>query len=605
MAETIGFLILNAIGVTEIAGFAVTAATASIVGTAAILATTVGLQYLLGQPSARDLPKASNGHQPLRQPIPPHIYAYGRVRLAGYYALFEVRDGAAYTIQLLHKGQICRFIQFYYHDDLVNLLPDSSVTGAPGAGDLRYSAGGNPASGGSPPTVLEYRLGLPTERAYDRPVQAMPDLWTYAHRGDGIASLFMSAGPVKADHFSTVYPQGLPQTSAVADWLPVWDPRAPGQDPDNIATLGPCYNPVLQAIDFVTNAAHGLGFDRAVCITPVLDRLMIEASICDEQVARRDGTTEPRYQASGSWNSQTEPAAVLDGIMAACDGWYSFNGDGTLSIKVGKYREPAVTLPQRHILAFSIDNGIEDESSVNTLEWSFTDPDNKYKSSPGLAWRDETAIFESGRTRSQTIDLTWVQSHSQGRRLMKRKIAQINPRRKGTVTTTLYGILALGERWVRIQDDRHPDLADIVVQLGKAVIDISSARLTFEWTTVNTNEIDAWDPATEEGMQPTTGDDNPGDTLPVPQHLAGTAAGGTITLTFDDPARADLTYVTRYRIGVAAWVQTSSGSVSSNGTTVTLVIAGFSTGQTYELEVASQRSLGVTSDWSASAFVTT
>ncbi|UFZ02925.1 hypothetical protein LQG66_27240 [Bradyrhizobium ontarionense] len=598
MVDTIGFVILDAVGIT-----AVTATTASIIGTAVILATTVGLQYLLGQPSARDLPKASNGHQPLRQPIPPHIYAYGRVRLAGYYALFEVRNGAAFTIQALHKGQICRFLKVYLHDDEANVLPDSSVTGAVGTSDFRYSAGADPSSGGHPPIVIEYRIGHATETGYDRPVQAMPDIWTYSHRGDGIASLFMSAGPVRAENFSAVYPQGLPQPSALADWLPVWDPRVPGQDPDNIATLGPSYNPVLQAIDFVTNAAHGLGFDRAACIAPVLDALMTEASICDELVGRRDGATEPRYQASGSWNSETEPAAVLDGIMAACDGWYTFNGDGTLSIKVGKYREPRVTLPQRHILALSVDNGIEDESSVNTLEWNFTDPDNKYKSSPGLAWRDETAIFESGRSRSQTIDLTWVQSHAQGRRLMKRKIAQINPRRKGTITTTLYGIAALGERWVRIQDDRHPDLADTIVQIGKAVIDISAARLTFEWITVNTNEIDAWDPGTEEGMQPTTGDDNPGDTLPVPQHLAGTAAGGTITLTFDDPARADVTYVVQFRIGAGAWVQTPSGSASSNGTTVTLVVSGFSTGHTYELQVATQRSLGVLSAWSSSVIV--
>jgi len=605
MAETIGFLILDAIGITEIAGFAITATTASIVGTAAILATTVGLQYLLGQPSARDLPKASNGHQPLRQPIPPHIYAYGRVRLGGYYALYEVRNGLAWTVQLLHKGQICSFIKFYLHDDEANVLPNGYVTGAVGASDLRYASGAEPALQGNPSIIIDTRLGLPRETAYSRVISNLPDLWTVDHRGDGIASAMMVAGPVKSEHFSVMYPQGLPQLSAVADYLPAWDPRVPGQDPDNLATLGPCYNPVLQAIDFVTNAEHGLGFDRDACITPVLDQLMIEASICDEPVARRDGGSEPRYQSSGSWNSETEPAAVLDGIMAACDGWYSFNGDGTLSIKVGKYREPAVTLPQRHILAFSIDNGVEDESSVNTLQWNFTDPENKYKSSPGLAWRDETAILESGRTRSQTIDLTWVQSHSQGRRLMKRKIAQINPRRKGTVTTTLYGIVALGERWVRIQDDRHPDLADTIVQIGKVVIDISAARLTFEWISVNTNEIDAWDPDSEEGLQPTTGDDNPGDLLPVPQHLAGSAVGGTITLTFDDPGRADLTYVTRYRIGAGSWVQTSSGSASSNGTTVTLVISGFSTGQTYELEVATQRSAGVLSDWSSSAFVMT
>jgi hypothetical protein len=614
MAETIGTLIVTAIvDATASEAFAAAAEATylgisglTIIGSVAILGATVGLQYLLGQPSARDLPNASSGHQPLRQPIPPHTYAYGRCRLGGFYALFEVRNGVAHTVQALAAVRAAQFVKIYLHDDVAVLQPDSSVTGAEDINDNRYSWRGNPAStAAQPPIVIEFRLGHDSETAYDRPVAAMPDLWTNEHRGDGIASLYMGAGSVKVEAFSTVYPQGLPQPSVLGDWNPVWDPRDASQDPDDEATWQVSFNPVLLAIDYVVNSKIGLGFARAACIDPVLDQLMTEADICDALVARRDGTLEPRYQSSGFWTSQNDPASVLDGIMSACDGWYSFNGNGVLNLKVGLYRESDVTIPQAHIIGFTVDAGSEDENIVNTLEWSFTDPDNKYKSSPGLAWRDEATIFEHGIERSASVELSWVQSHAQGRRLVKRKLAQINPRRRGTLTTTLWGLHALGERWVRVQDDRHDDLADIVVQLNKATIDIGAGRMTFEWISVNTNAIDAWDPATEEGLQPSTGADNPGDVLPVPQNLHSSVAGTAITLTFDDPARADLSYVVQFRIGTGAWVQTTTFGVSSNGTTITLVIPGFSAGHTYELQAATQRSAGIISNWSASVFATT
>jgi hypothetical protein len=614
MAETIGLIIVDAIleatGSAAVVAFAESSflgiSGASLIGAAAILGTAIGLQYLLGQPSGSSLPKASSGSQPLRQPLPPHTYAYGRCRIAGVYTLFEARNGFSYNVQALHKGQIRQFVTFYLHDDEVHFDPITGfVTSAVGTGDSRYSTLAEPAAGGNPIVILAWRRGLPRETAYDRPLVAMPDIWTPAHRGDGIASVMMVAGTVKSEHFSAAYPQGLPQVSAVADWLPIWDPRKPGQDPDNVDALDVSYNPVIQAIDFITDNVHGLGFDREQCIAPVLDALMAEAAICEESIPLKSGGTEPRYQSSGFWNSQVDPAAVLDGIMSTCDGWYSFNGDGTLSLTVGKYREPRVTLPQRHIVGFSVDSGVEDENAINCLQWSFTDPLNKYRDAPGDAWLDEEDIAERAQPRSQTVQLSWVQSHAQGRRLMKRKMAQANPRRRGTLTTDFYGIHALGERWIRVQDDRHVDLADAVIQLGKVTIDIASQQLTFEWISVNTNSIDAWDPQTEEGNQPSTGIDNPGDTLPVPQNLAGSATGTSIRLTFDDPGRVDLSYVVQFRIGAGAFQQVQAGSGTAAGGTITLVVPGFSAGQNYELQVASQRTTNVLSAWSASVFVHT
>jgi hypothetical protein len=44
-----------------------------------------------------------------------------------------------------------------------------------------------------------------------------------------------------------------------------------------------------------------------------------------------------------------------------------------------------------------------------------------------------------------------VQSHTQGRRLSKRKIAKLNAPLRVSLRTTLYGLQALGERWIAIE----------------------------------------------------------------------------------------------------------------------------------------------------------
>lgn len=597
MAETIGFLILNAVGITEIAGFAITASTATIVGTAAILAVTVGLQFLLGQPAGADLPKGSDGSQALRQPIPARIYAYGRCRVGGYYMLYEVRNGQFVGVIAMHSGRICGYVSFYLHDDLANVTADGIVTGAVGATDGRYAA----------PSYLPLAIGFSTrigrerETAHELITSRVGDLWTVDHRGDGIASIAMVCGQPKAEDFSKVYPQQLPQFSAVGDWLPVYDPRDDAQRRLDLDTQGPCYSPVLQAIDFVTSQAHGLGFDYDTAIAPVLDELMVEATICDELAARADGSSEPRYQSSGFWTSNNDPASTMDAIMSACDGWYCFNGDGTLTIIVGKYRQPTVTITKQNIYGFEVHAGVEDENAVNVLEWTFTDPDNKYRDAPGLAWRDEDDIAERGIARAQTIPLTWVQSHTQGRRLVKRKYARLNPALRGTLTTDFYGIKALRERWIVIQDDRHPRLVNLVVEIGKVTIDLLNHALTFEWISVNPNAIDAWDPASEEGAQPSRGDDNPTDTIPVPQNLSGSYAGGTITITFDDLDRPDLTYVVQWRIGLGAWSLIDVGAGTSDGVHTVVTPSGFSAGHTYELQVAGKAgAAGTLGDWSAS-----
>lgn len=114
MPETVGLLILSTIGATtsvtgigtaavtlEIAG--ATFSAASIVGSAAIIGASIGLQYALSNP---DVPKPENGAQPLKQSVPSRQRGYWTNRLSGYYLLFLGAGGDSQDMLAFHSGPI-------------------------------------------------------------------------------------------------------------------------------------------------------------------------------------------------------------------------------------------------------------------------------------------------------------------------------------------------------------------------------------------------------------------------------------------------------------------------------------------------------------------
>jgi hypothetical protein len=344
-------------------------------------------------------------------------------------------------------------------------------------------------------------------------------------------------------------------------------------------------NPVLQLLDYLTHPDRGPGLDYDTLIAPRLAEWMAEADICEEAIAKADGHHEPRYVSNGWAFLSTEPSEVIGAILATCDGWLAEAGDGTLIVTVGKYRAPDVTLTDEHIVGFQIDKGVADESIVNEVQFSYTAPQANWRDCPGIGMRDEASIAEIGVVRSDRLQLTWVQCHSQGRRLAKRALARHQAPARGQLSTGLYGLRALGKRWVRVQCSDVADLADAVIEISKVRIDLANARLTFEWTLVNPNSIDAWDPATEEGVPPSY--------FPVPANVTVADAGNQINVEFDalDPAQPWLYYVVEARKSPAdSWLrfafEASTDLVSIGGGRVRLQTGAVATG-TYKVRVAS------------------
>lgn len=507
MAEVVGGLILYAAGYAELAtipllGGAITVGGA--VGGAAL----IGGSALLGalaMPSRVDTaaPKPGDGSVALRQQIPPRLVGYGRARIAGAYMFYEVNvDGDSDDVLALHHGKVSfAGARYYLNEDEVGLTGNGYVANAVDVhgtflgGDNRYGIGlGNYVN----ITLLPGDTPSSTHGAF---VSANPGVWTSAHRGDGQAAALMRCAHVPIDDHWKVYPRGLPKLSVVCDLTAIYDPRSGSQSRGDPTTWTRATNPVLQIIDYLTSSHHGLGLDWDDVIAPNLTALMAQANICDELVAKVGGT-EARYKSNGWFYMTTDPADVLAEMLATCDGWLTESGNGAIALVVGKYQAPTVTFTDDHIVGFTIDHGVADEETVNQLKFSYTEPLNAYRTHPGAPWQDDTAIAESGVIRAQSRTFGWVQSHSQARRLSKRLMARYQARLRGTLVVNLYGLQALGQRWVAVQSDMISDLANAVIEISKAKVDILNARVTFDWVLVNPNAIDAWDPSTEEGTRP-------------------------------------------------------------------------------------------------------
>lgn len=495
MAEVVGTLIIASIeaaGATGIAGASLAATTVfgvnltTIVGTAAILGATIGLQYALRP----DTPRPSDGSAPVKQAVPPRIMGYGRNRLAGFYMLFEEFSATSFDVMAFHSGRIGGIVQYFLHDDEVFLYDDGTVQ----AGfDNRYT----------PPSVaIETRLGY-DDQAPPSWIGFTSGVWTAAHKGNGIAWAALRCGSTEMETFSSIYPRGLPTLSVVADCAPIWDPRDLAQSRFNPATWKVSFNPVIQLIDYLTRKDGGLGLDFDILFPPErLAEWMTEAYLCDEAVPKADGSTEPRYRSSGWFYFDNKPEDVINNILATCDGWMAEAGDGTLALTVGVYREPDVTITEKHIFGFSLNYGQADEQTVNQLDISYTDPDQQYVEVQGEPIRDEQSISDYGTVRSQQLNLKWTHSNSQAQRLGSRSLQRVNADMTGTFSTSLYGLKAVGKRWVRLQYPFVSGLQDCVVEIQSGEIDLMAGRCTFEFIRIAPDDIEAYDPEADEGQAP-------------------------------------------------------------------------------------------------------
>ena len=233
---------------------------------------------------------------------------------------------------------------------------------------------------------------------------------------------------------------------------------------------------------------------------------------------------------------------------------------------------------------------------------SYVSAAHDYSSVECDAWRDEADIAERGQVLSDAQDIA-VPSNGQARRLAKRRIQKLLAADRGTVTTNIAGRHARGKRyiWLRLAEAGttfYEGPAEIL-KMTRAL----QGGVSFDWVAADPN-VDAWNPASEEGEPAALGARIAPAALSAPEITAVTVTfdgtGPRAEIDVDGPDRADLTWFVHWRVvGAGVWGPDEQSTDTDAGPAVTLQTGYFPSDETIEVQVAYQIGDGRFSDWSA------
>lgn len=573
---------------------------ASIASAIATTALSIGIQMLM----APKPPKPEAAKVPLAQSIPYRIWGVGRVRTAGAFMLYESSGPNLHAVQAQFGHRIKSFNRYWLHDDEVTL--SSGVVVSPGGG--RYGSGN---------VTIEHRLGLPTETPYTAAVAAFSGvgLWTNNHRGDGQASTFMVASATRQKDQNKVFPYGHPQLSVEADAAYCWDFRDPAQDPDDPGTWQWTRNSAVIIAWHLCFNEFGYRLDYQKALLPVIDLWKEEADICDEDVPLAGGGTEKRYQCNGVETTENGPKSGLNAMLSSCDGHLVARGDGARILTVGKFRESrCATLTDRDIVGHQIQYDVLFEDECNRLIPKFTYPATDYTTTDTDYFEDTAAQISAGRVLAQEAEYPWVHQWRQARRLGKRDWLRMQQKVKGSIDVRLSGINAVYARWVRLETpNRLPRLNGKLIENRRSILAITRGGFSMD-IVQNPDDIDAWNPSTDEGAQPPVPSAPSAGSISTPViNLVQAKPNGEsvyIRVVIIDPADGSLVPTVRYRLADAgsgnpgAWVEQQFPDAVASGGFVDLNTNVVPSNKLLDVQVAFITSGGAYGNWSTTANVT-
>jgi len=286
-------------------------------------------------------------------------------------------------------------------------------------------------------------------------------------------------------------------------------------------------------------------------------------------------------------------------------------GDGALVVFSGRYYEPVVTLTDHHVVSYSLTHFLPDEQAVNQYVPSYTDPNSEFTTVDAGAVDHLIDQMARGITRSSQLALPWVPSASQAVRLAKRKLTRSTQELRGTITANLYGMNALGERYVRLQVSENAAISDVVVEItDKAQIDLANLTVTFPFVAADPT-IDDGDPGGSVSI--------PGVpvTRPIPSPLvaptitslaavyddsASGISGARIQIDISAPVTEDVQWRYKWKLSAASdWHENTSTDIA-DGAAITLLTAFVPATGSVDVEVAYVTAGGV-SPWSATSSI--
>ncbi len=560
---------------------------------------------------------------PIKSPIPPRVSAYGTSRLYGAYVLFKNTDYsvnsdtfAPYALDVLamHDGRIDAIVQRYLGDDKITISTGGFATPAGYVNALPNKAYGNL-------TVRWYEtLGeTPGTANWPEFISKLPHDWDSHHRGDGVAMLGIVWRPVSSDEFGERFPQGAAAASIVARWQHVYDPRDGTQDVSDPDTWKWSENAVLHLLHYrlvrekarrelgaALPTADALQDAWDLFFAPTVAYWIEAANVADEAVPLNAGGTEARYRSLLAHKHTDAHKDVITGLTSCFDGWTSPRADGALVVFAGKYYAPTVSIGPDQIVSYSWQYGVVDEEAINELKITYVSAPHDYNPVDADSWQDQDDILARGAVRTQGVDFL-VPSHGQARRLAKRLIARIMASNRGVITTNVAGRIVRGQRYIRLTiREAGATFFDGVAEITGLTRNLATGGVTFSWVEIDAN-IDAWNPATEEGAPAPVKETITLLAPPAPvitsaslvyDNSATGSTGVRVQIDLDGPSGDDLTWFARWRrVGAAVWNEQRYTDIDSSAG-VELLTGFVPADRDLEVEVAYMSGTGALSAYS-------
>lgn len=454
------------------------------------------------------IPRPEDGSYNLKQNVPSLPIVYGTVKKGGDYVFLEEKNGTAYHILVWCGRRINGFTQHYLHDDQVTLDGNGWVTEP-----------SNFAYGGLQIIRILSRVGANASTAYSQVVSAFPsNIWSNSHRGDGLATVMMSCKTVSQKRFLKVYPNQMPEHSAVGEGALLYDPRKDSTQPggsgshryNSPTTWEFSRNLALIRLDHLTKPYGG----KLSYADMYMPDWMNAADVCDEFVVNRSGNNERRYHGGFWFRCNNDPVEVGRIIDEAAELVVYERRDGKIGVHAGEYVAPTVRLTATEIFSISVDKNRRKSANVLAVRGRYVNRSNNYVSEDAALYGDPYGLIDETE-RTKTLDNQAIQSHNHCQRKQKLTLTRSNARRVSIVADYAAGSAAAYSRFVTVH---YPSrgMVEAVIEVTSGVTrDLRNMTVSFSGIIVSSSLYD-FDASTEEGAPGSSVDILEPEGLPVP-----------------------------------------------------------------------------------------
>ncbi len=515
---------------------------------------------------------------------------YGRQKVGGSYALIHSSgsdNGILHLIINLAGHEINAVEQLFFNGEALTWDTGTGEVGGRFAGLAR----------------IRVFSGTTSQAASSELIAECPDIWTSAHRLRGIAYLY-----VRLKYDQSIYTDGIPTVTAIVQGRKVYDPRT--------ATTVYSTNPALCLRDYLTDSVLGVGIT-----TGEIDDVsfIAAANLDDETVSLSGGGTEVRYSTNTIIESSARPEDVIGQLLSASGGLLTYSG-GLWTHHAAGWRAPTLTLTQDHLAGpISILTKLSARDRCNGVKGTFIAEANQWQTADFPPVVNATYLAQDNGVRSwRDMPLPCTLSTSMAQRLAK---IELERTRQEISCTLLCNLNAIGLRCGDIVNVTLPRYGwtakPFEVTSWSFVQDGEPAALMISLSLRETAAgIYDWSSGEE-----TTVDLAPNTSLPTsyvtsaPSSLAVSSTSTTqpdgtalsrITATWTPPSsvfwngsgtRQVLEYQASGDAGFTPWT-TLPGDAN------TAVLTGLLPGISYRSRIRAENTVGATSAWVVSGYVT-